>query len=440
MIIKSKEEEMFNVMLVLVHSCFFFLQSQKNYEAKREELQRERNEERHFLDMEREKVEAHRAKHQLAIKLSEKMEETTRMQLSRESHEIAKARDDFERRKQKQLEAMEDAEKNIEAKAESLVNEIWEGRAQLEEDKRVLEEQGKEKKAMLLDSREQLTPAARELLEKQLTEIEVDIKKIEEAQMLLDEQEQNVEKLIEEEFIVLEQGKIAGQKKLEEDWKQLLDIEAANLWFIEQEVTERNDALEKQRQNLESKEAKLRDFQREQSKSLEKLVEEKEALTSERQQLLATFQSEIGETEASIDDIKEEMKLLAENYLMDSSLVGELEEVRNNLKESANEGLRFEETEKEVRKKDQDRLEEIERNMAKEKQNLEALRQTDSLVDGRYQEEKEKLADALTVSKMPSFPLPFPPLSPSSFLLHYILIFQIIMSLPRNFNSICMIY
>ncbi|PIK38770.1 putative kinesin-like protein KIF16B [Apostichopus japonicus] len=85
----------------------------RSYEAKREELQKERNEERHFLDMEREKVEAHRAKHQLAIQLAEKMEETTRKQLSRESQDIAKARDDFERRKQRQLETMEEADKKM---------------------------------------------------------------------------------------------------------------------------------------------------------------------------------------------------------------------------------------------------------------------------------------------------------------------------------------
>ncbi|PIK38771.1 putative kinesin-like protein KIF16B [Apostichopus japonicus] len=171
---------------------------------------------------------------------------------------------------------------------------------------------------MLLDSREQLTPAARELLEKQVLEIELDIRNIEEAQRLLDEQEENVEKLIEDEFVVLEQGKQAGQKKLEEDWKHLLEIEAANLWFIEQEVVERNDALEEQRRNLESKEAKLNEFQREQSRSLETLVEEKEALSAEREQILAGYRNEMEETEMGIKGITTEIESLTEEYIRDS--------------------------------------------------------------------------------------------------------------------------
>lgn len=349
--------------------------------------------------MEREKVEAHRAKHQLAIQLAEEMEETTRKQLSRESQDIAKARDDFERRKQRQLETMEEADKNIEAKAESLINEIWEGRAQLEEDKRALQEQGKEKRAMLLDSREQLTPAARELLEKQVLEIELDIRNIEEAQRLLDEQEENVEKLIEDEFVVLEQGKQAGQKKLEEDWKHLLEIEAANLWFIEQEVVERNDALEEQRRNLESKEAKLNEFQREQSRSLETLVEEKEALSTEREQILAGYRSEMEETETSIKGVTTEIESLTEKYIQDSPVVTEIKETKDKLMELDEEETRHEETEKEVLCKDETSLEQIEKEMREEKQNLEELRQTESFVDGRYQEESKKLRDAFGVSQ-----------------------------------------
>ncbi|KAJ8045153.1 Kinesin-like protein KIF16B [Holothuria leucospilota] len=369
--------------------------AQKEFEAKREQLQRERDEERHFLDMEREKVEAHRAKHELAIKLAEKMEETAKQQLSRESHEIAKARDEFERRKQRQLEVMEDAEKSIEAKAESLVNEIWESRALLDEDLKTLEEQEKEKKAMLLDSREQLTPAARELLEKQLKEIVLEIKSIETAQKVLDEQEEDVEKLIEKEFIALEQRKRDGENKLEEEWKQLLDIEAANLWFIEQEVTERNDALDMQRKNLEEKESKLKEFQIEQSKTLDKLSEDKRVFSLERDRILESFESEMNATSSEISNLKEKMQGVKEKYLKTSPLESELSEAAESLKQLEEEEEEFAQKEDEIAMKDEEILLSIDQDIEDKVKQLEELKQTESFVDGKYQEERKNLSEKL---------------------------------------------
>ncbi|XP_072031002.1 kinesin-like protein KIF16B isoform X2 [Amphiura filiformis] len=348
-------------------------------------LQRERDEERHFVEVEREKLEALKTKHDLARRLSSEMEESVRKQLARENHEVAKARDDFERLKQTQLDAIQEAEKTIQTKAESMVADVWESRTKLENEKKEAEDKDRRiKRAMFAAKSEE----ARAVLSKEADEVQLEIKRIKQETEALDKKEQEVEKVIESEFVALEQRKKDDDEHLEAEWSKLMQMEAANLQFIEQEMIESATSFEKQKEKLTGTETKLKEFQHQQKFALKKAEEERVKVKEEKSELQGRIKVEEGKIKKSLDFLQKQQRQIEKGIMPDGqvlerqrSKVKALEAKRDTMVQKIQEELNL----------DTLQLEKLVAAIAGQKVELEDLLQTESFVEGKFKDEQKQL-------------------------------------------------
>ena len=372
---------------------FHFLQLQDEMNAKRERLQQERDEERHFLQVEKEKLEALKAKQEITQKISSQMEASVKQRLARESSEIAKARNEFEKMKQRQVDAIEEVEKDIQSKAEFLVGQIWEKRSRLESEKLDLDEREREGKQRLrngfFSSEEE-----KRLLEKALEDVAKRKKAVLEARDSLDAEEEKVEKLIEDEFIVLETQKQKDEKLLEDEWKSLLQIEAANLQFIEQEVVDRTMGLETQKKKLSNMEKQLKNYQQQHNDLSSQEEAAARKFETKRTDLKADFynleqglESEIAKVEQRIIEI-DSHDAEGAAIKQQKSKVDSVEHKQTELVETYQGRLTASELE----------LARIKQELLKEKGKRDELLQTGSFMEGQFREEQKKLNTKLKVS------------------------------------------
>ena len=376
-----------------MNAMFHFLQLQDEMNAKRERLQQERDEERHFLQVEKEKLEALKAKQEITQKISSQMEASVKQRLARESSEIAKARNEFEKMKQRQVDAIEEVEKDIQSKAEFLVGQIWEKRSRLESEKLDLDEREREGKQRLrngfFSSEEE-----KRLLEKALEDVAKRKKAVLEARDSLDAEEEKVEKLIEDEFIVLETQKQKDEKLLEDEWKSLLQIEAANLQFIEQEVVDRTMGLETQKKKLSNMEKQLKNYQQQHNDLSSQEEAAARKFETKRTDLKADFhnleqglESEIAKVEQRIIEI-DSHDAEGAAIKQQKSKVDSVEHKQTELVETYQGRLTASELE----------LARIKQELLKEKGKRDELLQTGSFMEGQFREEQKKLNTKLKVS------------------------------------------
>ena len=370
---------------------FLLLQANEELTKTQASLQKDRDEERHFVEVEREKLETLKAKHELAHKLSSEMEESVRKQLARESHEVVKAREDFEKLKKRQMEAIQEAEKTIQAKADSMVAEIWESRTELENKKAAAHD--KESRIQRALSVTQSDEAKAALLQ-EADEIKLEIQGIEEETEDLDKKEQQVEKVIESEFVALEQRKKDDEQHLEEKWSELMQMEAANLQFIEQEMAERTSAFEQQREKLMATEAKLKDFQNRQKDVLNQANDERVQIRQEKSELKEKITAEEGKIQKVLKTVREQQKQLEQGVVpggqaveKQRSKVKALEEKRESLIEKVQQELNL----------DSLQLEKLVAAIEGQKLELEELLQTESFVEGKFKDEQRQLNEKIQV-------------------------------------------
>lgn len=360
--------------------------------TKKENLQQERDEERHFLQVEKEKLEALRAKQEIAQKISSQMDDSVKQRLARESSEIARARDQFEKLKQRQLDAIEEEEKNIQSRAEFLVGQIWEKRSRLESEKTELDAREREVRQRL-DNDLFTSVEEEELLKRSLEEVGKRRKAVLEERDSLDDEEEKVEKLIEEEFVVLEQQKQKDERLLEDEWKSLLQIEAANLEFIEQEVVNRTMGWEKQKTKLTNMEKQLKNYHQQQNdlsnqqQAAEgKLEVNRTTIKDEFSQVEHGLQEEIGQLEQRIIEIDSQDAggaAIKDQKVRVDSMEHKQAEFLGNYQEKLNS------TEAELSRV----LEEL----TKERAKVDELNQTGSFMEGQFREEQKKLNSKLEV-------------------------------------------
>nr|XP_054759483.1 kinesin-like protein KIF16B [Lytechinus pictus] len=363
---------------------------QDEVNMKKEKLQQERDEERHFLLVEKEKLEALRAKQEIAQKISSQMEDSVKQRLARESSEIAKARDQFEKLKQTQLDAIEEEEKNIQSKAEFLIGQIWEKRSRLESEKIELDDREREGQQRL-DNDLFTSVEEKDLLERTLKEVSKRRRAVLEERDSLDDEEKKVEKVIEAEFVVLEQQKQKDEKLLEEEWKSLLQIEAANLEFIEQEVVDRTMGWEKQKTKLTNMEKQLKNYHQQQNDlsnqqqaAVGKLETERTTIKNEFHQLEHGLQKEIGHLEQKIIEIDSQDAGGA--AIKDQKVkVDSMEHKQAEILENYQEKLKSSEAE----------LARVLEEITKERSKLDELNQTGSFMEGQFRVEQKKLNSKL---------------------------------------------
>ncbi|XP_030854448.1 kinesin-like protein KIF16B isoform X2 [Strongylocentrotus purpuratus] len=379
-LVDEKEAEMKQAMMKLQDEVY----------TKKENLQQERDEERHFLQVEKEKLEALRAKQEIAQKISSQMDDSVKQRLTRESSEIARARDQFEKLKQRQLDAIEEEEKNIQSRAEFLVGQIWEKRSRLESEKTELDAREREGRQRL-DNDLFTSVEEEELLKRSLDEVSKRRRAVLEERDSLDDEEEKVEKLIQEEFVVLEQQKQKDERLLEDEWKSLLQIEAANLEFIEQEVVNRTMGWEKQKTKLTNMEKQLKNYHQQQNdlsnqqQAAEgKLEVKRTTIKDEFRQVEHGLQEEIGQLEQRIIEIDSQDAggaAIKDQKVRVDSMEHKQAEFLGNYQEKLNS------TEAELSRV----LEEL----TKERAKVDELNQTGSFMEGQFREEQKKLNSKL---------------------------------------------
>ncbi|XP_071477989.1 kinesin-like protein KIF16B [Diadema antillarum] len=364
---------------------------QDEVNMKKEKLQQERDEERHFLQVEREKLDALRDKQDIAQGLSAQMDDAARERLSRESGQIAEARDEFEKLKQQQLDAVEEAEKNIQAKAEFLVGKIWEKRSRLQSELQGLDDREREGQHRL-ENGLFTGDEERTLLEQSLEEVGKRKKTVLEERDSLDAEEENVEKLIEDEFVVLEQRKRKDETLLEEQWKSLLQIEAANLQFIEQEVVDRSMAWDKQKKKLSNMEKQLKNYHQQQDDLCSQEAAATQQLDTERTVLKDEFknrerglQGEIAGVEQRIAEVDAHDEGGAA-IKVQKGRVESMENKQADILQSYQEKVTSTEAE----------LVKLNEEIVKQQGKLEELNQTGSFMESQFREEQKKLDQKLS--------------------------------------------
>ncbi|XP_033103023.1 kinesin-like protein KIF16B isoform X2 [Anneissia japonica] len=247
-------------------------EAEEDFKKRKEILDWEINEEYQALQKEQLKLEGLKQKLKISKEALSKMEETASAELAKENLEFIKAKENFEQLKQVQIDSIREAEEKIRDKAERMVGEIWEKRAELDDKRReLIEREGKNQRALETESYENEEEKLKLNEEKQ--EIAIEKEKMEKEQEELNCQEIEIEQAIEEEFRHLEERRKKDEKILDEEWAKLQNM---NGWDVE--------TLEKE---IEVRELDLKDIKKrvkENEKVLNGVVKNQEDLTSKLDQ------------------------------------------------------------------------------------------------------------------------------------------------------------
>ncbi|XP_038074690.1 kinesin-like protein KIF16B isoform X2 [Patiria miniata] len=362
--------------------------AKQDLQKQQEQVQRERDEEHHFLEIEREKLEALKAKHEVARKLATTMDDSVKNQLAMENQQVAEAWANFDRLKQRQLDAIEEAEKNIQAKAEIRIDKIWQSRTELENEKTELSMRKRQNECAIkaATSEEELAD-----LRKDLERIEAAEKRIATEKLSLEAREADVEKDIEAEFVELEKQKRRDEDILETEWSNLLQIEAANLHYLEQELSDRKMAIEKQKEKLTSTNKQLKQFNMTRSRTLTSLNDEDVGIKDEKEQLREKLQVQECSIQEELSGLEERRAGLKVSIVQDNE---EMKEQRRLLEEAVATQNSLRESEEEL-KRETEKLTHLVEQISREKQGLEELLQTESFSESRFKEEQRKLNDKM---------------------------------------------
>ena len=317
------------------------------------------------------------------------MDASIKKQLSMENQQVAKAWEDFNRLKQQQMDTIEEAEKSIQAKAESLVAEIWQSRTKLDNEKAELELRKKENRHAIeiAKSEEQRAKLRQELLR-----IKEDEQRISEEEALLEAREADVEKDIEAEFVELEKRKRRDEDNLEAEWTKLLQIEAANLHYVEQELSDRKTAIETQKEKLAITDEHLSQFNLKRSKTLTSLSEQCDRAQDEKRTLHEQLQLQ----ECSIQE--EMCKLEERRAELKNNESKEVRAQKKRLEEVEASRSRLEQSDKGL-ERETERLRKLVEEISQEKQDMVELLQTESFSESRFKDEQRKLNEKMEVCK-----------------------------------------
>ncbi|XP_033647819.1 kinesin-like protein KIF16B isoform X1 [Asterias rubens] len=364
-------------------------QAKQDLLKKQAKVQHERDEEHHFLEIEREKLEALKAKHEVARKLAKTMDPSLKEQLAMEDKEVAKVWEDFDKLKQGQLDKIEEAEKSIQSKAENLVAEMWQSRTRLDSEKEELKiRKNENQKAIEIAKSEE----ERMELSQKAIRIEADETRISEEEASLETREADVEKDIEAEFVELEKQKRRDEDNLEAEWTKLLQIEAANLHYVEEELSNRKTAIDNQKKKLAINDEHLSLFNLKRSNTLTSLKEKCDNIPDEKKGLQERLQmKECG--------IQEKLCKLEERRaeLMDTTQKSEeVQRQRKKVEDAEASKISLEQSEEEL-KSETERLSKLLEEILQENRRMEELLQTESFSECRFKDEQRKLNEKMKI-------------------------------------------
>ncbi|XP_022099426.1 trichohyalin-like [Acanthaster planci] len=364
--------------------------AKQDLQRQQEQVQRERDEEHHFLEIEREKLEALKAKHEVARQLAKTMDDSVKAQLAMENQQVAEAWANFDKLKQRQLDTIEEAEKSIQAKAENRVAEIWQSRTELEDKKAEL---GRRKTENERAMKAAMSEEEKRDLRQELERIVAEEKRITTEELSLEAREADVEKDIEAEFVELEKQKRRDESILEAEWNNLLRIEAANLHYLEQELSDRKAAMEKQKQKLNSTDEHLKQFNMTRSRTLSSFTKEDAGIKDKKEQLQELLQTKECSIQDELSALEEGRAELKARKGQDSEEMGEQ---RRLLEEALAAKSSLLESEEEL-KRETAKLTHLVEQITREKQGLEELLQTESFSESRFKEEQRKLNEKMEI-------------------------------------------